>query len=88
MTEIDYDELQRLCEHATPGQWMRSGVRQLSREYKGHMIGPDGNGVVIVPYDPKFHSECLANANLLALAPALAAECIRLRAELFEEKTR
>lgn len=55
----------------TAGPWQRSGTRQTSPSYKGHMVGPDGDGVVVVPYDARDHSECLANANLIAAAPDL-----------------
>lgn len=54
----------------TPGPWQVSGVRQRA-DYKGHMVGPDGDGVTIVPYNEKDHAECLANARLIAAAPDL-----------------
>jgi len=55
----------------TKGPWMKSGVRSTSPTYKGHGVGPDSDWVVIVPYNDKDHSECLANAHLIAAAPEL-----------------
>lgn len=55
----------------TPGPWQVSGVRQKSDKYEGHMVGPDGDGVVLVPYNDNDHIECLANARLIAAAPEL-----------------
>lgn len=66
----------------TPGPWQVSGIRQSSDKYKGHMVGPDGDGVVVVPYNDKDHIECLANARLIAAAPEMydvlkeAADCL------------
>ena len=57
----------------TPGPWQRSGVRQSITDFKGHAVGPDGDPVVVVPYNEKQHSECLANASLIAAAPELLA---------------
>jgi hypothetical protein len=70
--------LQRLLDNATKGRWQRSGVRVKGA---GHLIGPDGDGVCNVPYDPRHHAECLANADLIAQARALAEEVLRLRGE-------
>ena len=77
----------------TPGPWQVSGVRQDSgAPYKGHMVGPDGDGVVVVPYDAKHHEECLSNARLIAAAPEMAALLQRmedwLRPEVEKEPDR
>lgn len=61
-------EVLRLGELATPGEWQRSGIRSPSPSYKGHAIGPDGNTVVVIPYDERHHTECLATADLLCAA--------------------
>lgn len=54
----------------TPGPWQKSGILSRSPEYKGHSVGPDGKDpVVVVPYTDSFHSECIANARLIAAAP-------------------
>ncbi len=57
----------------TKGPWQKSGARCASPAYKGHGVGPDGQSyVVIVPYNDRDHHECLANARLIAQAPAMA----------------
>ena len=63
-------------EKFTKGPWMKSGVRSTSPTYKGHGVGPDSDWVVIVPYNDKDHSECLANAHLIAAAPELYDELL------------
>jgi len=65
-------------EKFTKGPWMKSGVRSTSPTYKGHGVGPDSDWIVIVPYNDKDHSECLANAHLIAAAPELYEACTPL----------
>jgi len=60
-----------MAERFTKGTWQRSGVRSKHTDIYGHLVGPDNNAVVVVPYDPEHHAECLANANLIAAAPDL-----------------
>lgn len=66
----------------TPGPWQRSGMRSRSPEYKGHGVGPDGDVVVVVPYNDADHAECMANAHLIAAAPDLLDACIEALSQM------
>jgi hypothetical protein len=63
----------------TPGPWQVSGVRYKWRDahsdrlLDSHQVGPDGNGIALVPYDPNSHREAMADARLIAAAPDLLA---------------
>ena len=56
----------------THGPWQRSGVRGHFDGCTGHGVGPDDEDyVVVVPYDDKYHNECIDNANLIAASPTM-----------------
>lgn len=87
-------EMKAAADRATPGPWVRSGVRQKWRLSYGdrlqdsHSVGPDdGKGwVALVPYDERNHAEDFANAAHIAAASpynvlALLAELERAREE-------
>lgn len=68
--------LQEAAEKATPGPWMRSGVREKwrvsysDRLLDGHTVGPDDSKgwVALIPYDEHNHAEDYGNSNYIALA--------------------
>lgn len=87
------DEIRALLEAATPGPWGNETVRTSCGVC--HKIGPwphkwrHGNEMSACIYDdypspPEGTDNMLANARLIASAPSLAAEVLRLREALRE----
>jgi hypothetical protein len=63
----------------TQGTWQASGIRFRIRHMDSdfpietHLVGPDGDAICYVLYNPKFHSEVMANVRLIEAAPAMYA---------------
>lgn len=70
MTVPSIEELQRLLDEATPGPWVAS---------KSGYIGSVTAGTMI--HDGQVLGDTAEDTSLIALAPVLAAEVIRLREE-------
>ena len=74
MTAPSTEELQRLLDQATPGEWIK-GVEMNTGEITIATTDMDAPRLTVLD-----SSNCtVANASLIALAPELAAEVIRLR---------
>ena len=82
MTDLSIDHLKHLLNQATPGPWERHPEKprmlcNLERKFAVHAELAKGKGAEPEPED-------VANTDLIALAPQLAQEVIRLREELRE----
>ena len=76
MTLPSNEELQRLLDEATPGYWIK-GVEMRTGEITIATTDMDADRLTVLDT-----SNCTEeNASLIALAPVLAAEVIRLREE-------
>lgn len=80
MTDLSTSNLKRLLDEATPGPWERHPdnprmLCNLERKFAVHAELTKGKGTA-----PQ--SEDVANTELIALAPPLAQEVIRLRSKL------
>lgn len=69
LTDAEIAEMRRLAERATPGAWQVSGVRQrFPIAGQAHAVGPDGDAVALVFYDPQCHAQHWADAAYIAAA--------------------
>lgn len=80
MTDLSTTNLKRLLDEATPGPWERHPENprmlcNLERKFAVHAELTKGNGAEPEPED-------VANTELIALAPELAHEVLRLRHEM------
>ena len=70
MTEAERAEIRARDAGATPGPWIRSGVRQKLRDEDCIMVGPDGFLILAIPYGrhPKDHAGAFRDAEFIARA--------------------